>query len=55
MAQAQEEPSKAPAIDQQSQLVKMINAQRREEAKMEVATAIYACGIHFDVVRSPYW
>ena len=37
------------------QLVKMINAQRREEAKTEVARAIYAFGIRFDVVRSSYW
>ena len=33
----------------------MLNNQGREEAETRVARAIYACGIPFNVVRSPYW
>ena len=33
----------------------MLNVQSREEAETRVARAIYACGIPFNVVRSPYW
>ena len=38
-----------------SRLVRMFNNQGREEAKTRVARAIYACGIFFNVVWSPYW
>lgn len=40
---------------QDSRLLKMFNNQGREEAKTRVAGAIYAYGIPFNVVRSPYW
>jgi hypothetical protein len=36
-------------------LIKMFNNQKREETKSRVARAIFACGIPFNVVRSPYW
>ena len=32
-----------------------MNVQAREEADSRVARCIYACGIPFNVVRSPYW
>ena len=32
-----------------------MNVQAREEANSRVARCIYACGIPFNVVRSPYW
>jgi hypothetical protein len=34
--------------------VKMLNVQGREEVETRVARAIYACGIPFNVVWSPY-
>ena len=33
----------------------MVNVQVREEVDSKVARYIYACGIPFNVVRSPYW
>jgi hypothetical protein len=35
--------------------MKMFNNQTREETESRVARAIFACGIPFNVVRSPYW
>ena len=35
--------------------MKMFNIQKREETESRVARAIFACGIPFNVVRSPYW
>jgi len=32
-----------------------VNVQGREEAETRVARAIYACGMLFNVVQSPYW
>ena len=32
-----------------------MNVQAREETDSRVARCIYACGIPFNVVRSPYW
>jgi hypothetical protein len=32
----------------------MVNVQRREKAETRVARAIYACGIPFNMVWSPY-
>jgi hypothetical protein len=40
---------------QESRIDKMVNVQGREEAETRVARDIYACGIPFNVVRSPYW
>ena len=36
-------------------LMKMFNNQKREKTESRVARAIFACGIPFNVVRSPYW
>jgi hypothetical protein len=33
----------------------MFNNQKREDTESRVARAIFACGIPFNVVRSPYW
>jgi hypothetical protein len=41
------------AID--SRLMKMFNNQKREEIDSRVARAIFACGVPFNVVWSPYW
>jgi hypothetical protein len=38
-----------------NRLMKMFNNQKREETKSRVARVIFACGIPFNVVRSPYW
>jgi hypothetical protein len=38
-----------------NKLMKMFNNQKREETESRVARAIFACGIPFNVVRSPYW
>jgi hypothetical protein len=38
-----------------SRLMNMFNNQKREETESRVARAIFACGIPFNVVRSPYW
>jgi hypothetical protein len=40
---------------QESRIAKMVNVQGREEVETRVARAIYACGIPFNVVWSPYW
>ena len=40
---------------QESKIAKLVNVQGREEADTRVARAIYACGIPFNVARSPYW
>lgn len=40
---------------QESRIAKLVNMQGREEVETRVARAIYACGIPFNVVRSPYW
>jgi hypothetical protein len=38
-----------------NRLMKMFNNQKREETESRVARAIFACGIPFNVVRSPCW
>jgi hypothetical protein len=38
-----------------SRLMKMFNNQKREETESRVARVIFACGIPFNVVQSPYW
>jgi hypothetical protein len=38
-----------------SRLMKMFNNQKKEETESRVARAIFACGIPFNVVQSPYW
>ena len=59
-AQQQEvQPSKntngsSPSI-QESRIARLVNVQGREEADTRLARAIYACGIPFNVIRSPYW
>eukprot|EP01018_Ginkgo_biloba_P029497 Gb_13878 [translate_table: standard] len=37
------------------QLEKMMDVGRREDVDSRVVRCIYACGISFNVVRSPYW
>eukprot|EP01018_Ginkgo_biloba_P009879 Gb_04501 [translate_table: standard] len=37
------------------QLQKMMDVGRREDVDSRVARCIYACGMSFNVVRSPYW
>ena len=44
----------SPSV-QESRIARLVNVQGREEADTRVARAIYACGIPFNVVRSPYW
>jgi hypothetical protein len=51
----EEEISKPAAASKDSIMLKMLNNQGREEAKSRVARAIFACGIPFNVVPSPYW
>ena len=53
--QLEEEISKPAGAGQDSRLLKMLNNQGREEAEIRAARDIYACGIPFNVVRSPYW
>jgi len=53
--QLEDEISKPTSTVIESKLLKMFNNQEREEADSRVARAIYACGIPFNVVRSPYW
>jgi len=53
--QIEEESSKLPNVGQESRLVKTLNIQAREEDQTRVARAIYACGIPFNAVWSPYW
>lgn len=40
---------------QDNRLLKILDSQAREEVYSRVARAIIACGILFNVVRSPYW
>ena len=47
-------PARTPSV-QESRIAKLVNMQGREEAESRVARAIYACGIPFNVVWSPYW
>lgn len=49
------EPLKALSIAQEIILAKILNVQGREEIETSVARAIYACGIPFQLVWSPYW
>lgn len=51
----EDEISNSTSTSKDSRLLKMFNNQEREEAESRVARAIYACGIPFNVVRSPYW
>jgi hypothetical protein len=51
----EEEISKPASATKDSRLLKMLNNQGREEAESRVARAIFACGIPFNVVWSPYW
>eukprot|EP00253_Pinus_taeda_P024936 PITA_24936 len=44
----------SPSV-QDSRIAKLVNVQAREETDCRVARCIYACGIPFNVVRSPYW
>jgi hypothetical protein len=41
---------KAPSLNQNRRLIKIINAQGIEEVETRVARAIYACHIPFNVV-----
>ena len=47
--------AKGTSSMQESRIAKLVNVQGREETNTMVARAIYACGIPFNVVRSPYW
>jgi hypothetical protein len=51
----EEEISKHAGASKDSRLLKTLNNQGREEAESRVARDIFACGIPFIVVRSPYW
>lgn len=51
----EDEVSKPTSGIKYNKLLKMFNNQERDEAKSMVARAIYACGIPFNVVQSPYW
>ena len=51
----EEEISKPATVGKDSRLLKMLNNQGREEVESRVARAIFACGIPFNVVRSPFW
>eukprot|EP00253_Pinus_taeda_P002383 PITA_02383 len=44
----------SPSV-QDSRIAKLVNVQPREETDSRVVRCIYACGIPFNVVRSPYW
>eukprot|EP01018_Ginkgo_biloba_P023395 Gb_41608 [translate_table: standard] len=56
-------PSSQPSVDhaprkrtkEMGQLKKMMDVGGREDVDSRVARCIYACGISFNVVRSPYW
>jgi len=43
----------SPSV-QDGKIAKLVNVQAREETDSSVARCIYACGIPFNVVRSPY-
>ena len=47
-------PGASPSV-QDSRIGRLVNVQAREETDSRVARCIYACGIPFNVVRSPYW
>eukprot|EP00253_Pinus_taeda_P024027 PITA_24027 len=47
-------PGASPSV-QDSKIARLVNVQAREETDSRVARCIYACGIPFNVVRSPYW
>ena len=47
-------PGASPLV-QDSRIARLVNVQAREETDSRVARCIYACGIPFNVVRSPYW
>ena len=56
---ATQQPEQAPSraafgTVQDSRTAKLVNAQAREEVDSKEARCIYACGIPFNVVRSPY-
>eukprot|EP00253_Pinus_taeda_P018744 PITA_18744 len=44
----------SPSV-QDSRIAKLVNVQAREEIDSRATRCIYACGIPFNVVRSPYW
>eukprot|EP01018_Ginkgo_biloba_P004803 Gb_17352 [translate_table: standard] len=56
-------PSSQPNVDhaprkrtkEMGQLEKMVDVGEREDVGSHVARCIYACGISFNAVRSPYW
>ena len=53
--QPEQPPSRgASGTVQDSRVAKLVNVQAREEVDSRVARCIYACGIPFNVVRSPY-
>ena len=53
--QPQQPPSRgASDTVQDSIIAKLVNVQGREEFDSRVARCIYACGLPFNVVRSPY-
>ena len=54
-AQLEDEMASSALGGNDSRLLKMFNNQERDEAESRVARALYACGIPFNVVRSPYW
>jgi len=51
----EEDLSKPSNLVKGSRLLKMLDNQGIEDADSRVARAIFACGIHFNVVQSPYW
>ena len=52
--QPEQPPSRgASGIVRDSKISKLVNVQAREEVDSRVAKCIYACGIPFNVVRSP--
>ena len=57
---ASQQPEQSPSRGafgtvQDSRIAKLVNVQAKEEANSRVARCIYACGIPFNVVCSPYW
>lgn len=54
--QPEQPPSKgASGTIQDSRIAKLVNVHAREEVDSRVARCIYACGLPFNVVLSPYW
>jgi hypothetical protein len=51
----EEEIFKTASVSKYSGWLKMLNNQGREEVESRVARAIFACGISYNVVWSPYW